>query len=186
MAGKRKGNKNETITRTFSNTGQIAVPDERVATPFPAEIAVSGFTKARVRDVDVVLRNFNHGFPDDIDVLLVAPDGRDALVMSDVGGSDGASNVTLTLDDEAVVELPAGDPLITGAFRPANEGNVDAFPAPAPLPSDNVALSVFDGGSPNGEWKLFVLDEGGGAGGNLAGGWTLEITARPKNKKNDQ
>jgi subtilisin-like proprotein convertase family protein len=181
-AGKRKGNKKKTITRTFSNTGQIAVPDESAATPFPAEIAVSGFTKAKVRDVNVVLRTFSHGFPDDVDVLLVAPNGRNALVMSDVGGSDVASNVTLTLDDEAVADLPAGGPLLTGAFRPANEGNADEFPAPSPLPSENVALSVFDGGSPNGEWKLFVLDEGGGEGGNLAGGWTLEITAQVKSK----
>ena len=44
---------------------------------------------------------------DDIDMLLVAPDGPSLIILSDVGGVNIANNVTITLDDAASNPLPA-------------------------------------------------------------------------------
>jgi hypothetical protein len=107
--------------------------------------------------------------------------------MSDVGENDsGDSDVvdlTLRLDDEAATPLPSTEVLADGTFRPFNrDAGSDAFPAPAPAASANVALSTFDGIDPNGQWQLFVVDNGNADTGSLTDGWSLEITAKAKSK----
>lgn len=168
------------VHKTFSNTGQIAIPGNGEATPYPTTIQVNGFKKGKIKDVNLTLRNFSHTFPDNVDVLLVAPNGRNALVMSDVGGNDNADNLTITLDDDAVSGLPLSSQLSSGSFQPTNDGGIDTLPAPAPLSSGNVALSVFNGANPNGQWQLFVRDDNPGDNGEIAGGWSLQITAKVK------
>src|SRR5262249_517789 len=37
----------------------------------------------------VTLRDLSHSWPDDLDILLVAPDGRKVMLMSDAGGGAG-------------------------------------------------------------------------------------------------
>jgi hypothetical protein len=109
--------------------------------------------------------------------------------MSDVGifeEPSPADNITLTLDDEAAAPLPIDTPLTSGNFRSRDAfGESDTivdFPIPAPAPSGSDALATFDGLDPNGEWRLFVLDDTGGDQGNLAEGWSLAITAKVKKK----
>jgi hypothetical protein len=94
-------------------------------------------------------------------MLLVGPSGQDALVMSDAGGSIDAVNVNLTLDDEAAIALPDTGPLVSGSFWPANYPGTagDGYPPPAPTPSGNVNLSIFDPTAPNGTWRLLVVDD---------------------------
>jgi hypothetical protein len=112
----------------------------------------------------------------------VAPDGRDALVMSDVGTSPAVVGLTVTLDDEAGGPLPSLDPLSSGTFQPTNIDPVDSFPLSAPTPSGNVALSICDGGNPTGNWQRFVVDDGNVGVGSLGAGWSLQITAKVKKK----
>jgi hypothetical protein len=38
-------------------------------------------------------------------------------------------------------------------------------------------LSVFNGESPNGTWRLYVVDDSAGDAGRIAGGYSLTITA---------
>ena len=168
------------VNKTFSNSGQIAIPGNGEATPYPSTIQVNGFKKGKIKDVNLTLRNFSHTFPDQVDVLLVDPSGRNALVMSDVGGNDNADNLTITLDDDAISALPLSSQLSSGSFQPTNDGGIDTLPAPAPLSSGNVALSVFNGANPNGQWQLFVRDDNPGDNGDIAGGWSLQITAKVK------
>ena len=76
-------------------------------------------------------------------------------------------DITITLDDEAAAPIPFFGPLVSGTFMPTNgtAGGADNFPAPAPTPlSLNSSLSVFNGTNPNGQWKLFVLDDVGFVG----------------------
>jgi subtilisin-like proprotein convertase family protein len=47
----------------------------------------------------------------------------------------------------------------------------------APTPSGNTALSQFNGANPNGTWQLFIRDDAQGESGQIARGWSLEITA---------
>jgi subtilisin-like proprotein convertase family protein len=173
----------KTVTRTFTNNGQIAIPGQGEATPYPVSLGVGGFKRAKIKDVNLTLNGYGHDFPDEVDILLVAPNGRNALVMSDVGGNADADNLTLTLDDEAGAGLPLASQLSSGRFRPTNDGAIESLPAPAPLSSGAVALSTFDGANPNGEWKLFIRDDDPGDNGEINGGWSLQITAKVKKKR---
>lgn len=181
LAGADKRHKN--VTRSFFNTGQIAIPGNGEATPYPAPIQVSGFKKGKLKDVEVVLRDFSHTIPDQVDILLVAPGGRNTLIMSDTGGNDRADNLTLTFDDQALSALPLTSQLVSGTFRPTNDNQIDNLPAPAPITGTTVALSVFNGINPNGQWQLFVRDDTNMDNGQIAGGWSLKITAKVKKKK---
>jgi hypothetical protein len=42
-----------------------------------------------------------------------------------------------------------------------------------------MSLSAFNHEDPNGEWKLYVVDDQGGTSGSIAGGWSLDITSVP-------
>ncbi len=155
-----------------SNTTSIVMTSSGAASPYPSTINV-GNRNTRIRDVNVTLNNLSHTVADEVEVLLVAPGGRRALIMSDVGGGP-ASNVTLTLDDEAAAPLPDAGPLVTGTFRPTDAKDASDPPAPAP-PAYPSALSTFDGKRPTGQWRLFVFDDAPGDSGQFQGGWTLRL-----------
>ena len=167
-----------TTTSAFSNPASISIPatgTSGIAAPYPSTIAVAGMT-GPVSKVVVKLTNFNHTFPDDVDILLVGPSGEKVVIMSDVGGGTDAVNVTLTLDDAAVSGLPDAGPLVSGTFRPTNIGAVDTFPAPAPPAPYAGVLSAFNGTTPNGTWSLFAVDAFSLDAGSLMGGWELTIS----------
>jgi subtilisin-like proprotein convertase family protein len=174
-------------THTFANPTPILIPDTpapapEAATPYPSTISVTGITET-VSKVTVTLKNFNHTFPDDVDVLLVGPGGQRLLLMSDAGGSPNQVNTTFTFDDEAAAGLPdsfpgTADRTDTGTYKPSNFGTGDTFPAPAPAGpyADPQLLSIFNGVNPNGTWSLYVVDDAGGDFGNINLGWELNIT----------
>jgi subtilisin-like proprotein convertase family protein len=191
-AGKRRGNRAKSVTKTFSSAVPIAMPasgaapSQGAADPYPSTIAVSGFTKAKVTDVNLTLRGFSHAFPADIDILLVAPGGRNAVVMDEVGrdaAGAAVTNITLILDDEATGPLTTNNRLVEGSFQPLAADVPSSLRFPAPAPSGQDELATFDGIAPNGEWQLFIFDDGQGDFGRLNGGWDLEITAKAKKTK---
>jgi hypothetical protein len=173
------------ITQNFSNTGLITIPGAGAtgnANPYPSVINVAGFANGVITDINLTLHDYSHTFPRDVDVLLVLTQlpGVNAIVMSDACG-DEAVNITLTLDDQAAASLPGNSACGSGTFLPTNSVIGDGFPAPAPIPSGNNLLGVFNNANPNGSWQLFVMDDGpvldDGDIGQFAGGWTLQITA---------
>src|SRR5262249_18511174 len=93
-------------TLTFSNNSPTQIVDNSPGNPSPSPIAVSGVGFAPAK-VTVELDNLSHTFPADVDMLLVGPTGANAIILSDVGGSNSINNVTLTLDDEAATSLPS-------------------------------------------------------------------------------
>ncbi|HUR77271.1 MAG TPA: Ig-like domain repeat protein [Acidimicrobiales bacterium] len=171
----------------FSNAATITLPDPNcadpdAATPYPSNVVVSGMT-GTVADVNLTLNGVSHTYQEDIDALVVGPTGQNLVFMSDAGnGLAAASNVTVTLDDEAASILPQtqwGGPNSSVTYRPQDYdpgGAVDTFPAPAPGPSTATALAAFDGTNPNGTWSLYLVDDACDAGGSIGGGWTLNIT----------
>jgi len=160
---------------TGANSFNIIVPDSGVANPYPSQIQVSGLT-GLITGVSVSLENFSHNFPDDVDILLVSPSGRKIVLMSDAGGNTPVSNKTITFTDSAANSLPDETALTTGIFRPANYGDADTFPSPAPQGStDGNSLSAFTGSNPNGTWSLYVVDDQGNNAGQIASGWSLDI-----------
>ena len=177
-------------TQTFSNPSNVKIPGSAftsgVAGPYPSDIIVSGFPAThRISRVQVTLTNVSHTFPDDLDVLLVGPEGHKFILMSDRGAGTDLVNATLIFDDAASSPLPAAT-ITPGTYRPANEDiteNPLPLPAPAgpyqfPAPDGAATLaSVFDGTAPNGTWSLYVRDDRSQDIGEIGGGWSITITA---------
>lgn len=162
-------------TTTFANTTPITIPESGPATAYPSTIAVAGL-EGLIGKVTVTLNNLSHAFPDDVDILLVGPEGQKLILMSDTGGGRSLSNVTLTFDDPAANSLPNAAQVVAGIFKPTDFETGDAFSAPAPAGPYEGLLSVFNSTDPNGTWSLYVLDDTVGDGGSIAGGWSLTIT----------
>lgn len=145
-------------------------------------IEVSGFDTLLI-DVDVTLFDLDF-FGDgtqDIDVLVVNPEGRSALILSDVGGFTSTANVNLTLDDQQPDQLPSNTALRSGVFQPTNIGSPDTLilgTGPFTPPS-GASLGIFNGSNPNGTWQIVVFDDSTNdvplAGSGINGGWALSI-----------
>ncbi len=160
---------------TAANTASITIGSMGTANPYPSSIQVAGLAGS-VTGVAVNLENFSHQFPDDVDVLLVAPNGRRIVLMSDAGGGVPAHNLSLTFTDSAASALPDGAPPDSGIYKPTNYDDADTFPAPAPQGAPSgTTLGAFYGSNPNGTWSLYVVDDEGLNAGSIASGWSLDI-----------
>jgi large repetitive protein len=182
-AKNRKRGKPKTITREFTSADvPLTIPQSGtvgLAAPFPSAVEVGGFRKGTVLDVNLVLVGITHDGPVDIDLALVAPGGRTAQVMSDVGGLATATNVTLTLDDQATNDIPFL--LESGTFRPTDRPGAGEEISDFDV-GGAVSLATFNGLDPNGTWSILVQDDQSGDVGSLSG-WRLVITAKVKTKK---
>lgn len=175
------------VGNNFTNPGTITIADNaggaEGATPYPSKIFVSGLS-GTISKVTLTLTNLNTPRTNDVDFLLVGPNGDNYVFMSDVGGAVATSGANITLDDAAGSQLPNSGALSTGTFRPTDFAADSAFPAPAPAgpynsaPTNGVATfnSVYGGDAPNGTWSLYVDDDAGGGGVSTIGSWTLTIT----------
>ena len=162
---------------TLSNTTPITIPASGsvgASTPYPAAITVNA--SQTVQNVSVTLRNLSHTFSDDLDIMLVGPNGQAVMLMSDAGGGSRLNGVTLTFDDGASALLQDSVVPVSGSYKPGNfVGSNDSFPAPAPS-SAGTSLSVYNGLSAAGDWLLYIYDDVSGDVGTLAGGWSLSLT----------
>jgi subtilisin-like proprotein convertase family protein len=156
-----------------TTTGLVMIGGSGAATPYPAEFNVSGLPGSITKAI-VTLRNFSHLVPDDVDILLVGPDGRRVVLMSDAGGSNEIGGVDLTFDDMAPSSLPDSGVIGGGVFRPTDHEPGDVFPAPAPAgPPTGNTLGAFYGGVPNGTWKLYIVGDGSTSFGTMAPTWEV-------------
>jgi uncharacterized repeat protein (TIGR01451 family) len=132
-----------------------------------------------VAKATVTLTNLSHGFPSDIDILLVSPTGQNSFLMAKCGGSYAINNVTLTFDDTVANNVTNGmfGPIVSGTYRPTSYAlATPPFPAAStPPPPYGVGLSAFNGNNPNGNWKLYVIDDMPGGAGVIANGWVLNL-----------
>lgn len=167
-------------TLTFSNTTSITIPPLGTAIPSPSTIAVSGIT-GPIQKVTVTLFGFTHTYPEDVGALLVGPGGQSTFLFDGAGLDLDAVNLTWTFDDAADEALPADGALSSGTFRPgSNFGGATVFSPPAPPPPGGgqypQTLSVFNGRSAVGDWKLYIEDFASPDEGRLSGGWSVTIT----------
>jgi Ca2+-binding RTX toxin-like protein/subtilisin-like proprotein convertase family protein len=172
------------LSVSAANTTNITIPNDGAATPYPAPITVSGVT-GNITNLTVTLTNVSHTFPNDIDILLVGPGGQTVLLMSDAGGNADLNNVTLTFDDSAAASLPDGSQITAGTYKPTDFNSGDTFNAPAPVGAYGTALSAFNGTDPNGTWNLYVVDDTSGDLGNIADGWSLNVTTASNTTNED-
>jgi hypothetical protein len=166
--------------------------DLGAAGPYPAELRVFGLP-GPVLHMRAAIGDGVHTDPQDMDVLLVAPGGEHAMLMSDACGTPDLELGQLAFDDDAAAYLPIGSGCESGLFKPTN-AQFDAMPPPAPpVPSGSIAysasLSAFEGTDPNGIWRLYVYDDGqsdpvtGGVG--IFDTWALQfhIKARCRGRR---
>lgn len=162
----------------------VAIPSSGTsgaASPYPATRTISGATGI-ISDVNVSIDGIWHQHPDDLDLLLVGPEGQKVILMSDACGSFEVAAYGWAWDDEAAAPMPDGtsDDLCNARFhRPTDYGSgdgADIWPAPAPAGPYSTSLSAFDGTDPNGEWRLFVNDDAAGDTGFFTNRFQLQIT----------
>ena len=157
----------------FANTNLIMIPDLNIGVPYPSVIAVSNVDGALAK-VTVTLSNLTHTWTEDLDALVVDPQGESVLFMSDAGG--GATlGQTLTFDDSAASGLPQSGALATGTYQPTVYSTNQVLPAPAPAGPYGLRLSAFNGGAANGAWSLFARDDVFKDSGWIANGWSLVL-----------
>jgi len=176
-------------TNTFFNTNAIVINDSASpptkASLYPATNIVSGVKGAYVTKVTVQIKGFAHVFPSDVDMVLVGPAGQNVVLMGNVGKLNqplAATNIDLTLDDDAATGLPLDTDLVSGTFQPTQR-NVFQFDFPAPAPANTnlmgTLLANFQNANPNGVWSLYVVDDTNPDSGVITGGWGLTITTAP-------
>lgn len=171
------------------------------AAPFPSVVSAAnvphleGRTGERVSNVTVTFNRFSHGYTADLGVVLESPNGQKNLLLRNSGGrvfpiDTEASDLTFSLDSAASQDLPFSRQILAGSFKPADYGSGDLIPGASPTgpyatsltvlrgPAAGTAATESDiiGSNPNGDWKLYVVDNAPGESGISAGGWTLEIT----------
>jgi hypothetical protein len=205
ITGANAGSQNTAVLRIndtankYRNTTPIqfeigSSPSEAPDTnPYPSTITVTD-GPAQVGGVRVTFYDLWHVFPDNVDVLLVGPQGQEFVVMADAGGPtsiDPLTPVTLTFQDAQPAVLPDNGPLVTGKFEPTTwESPVSNFAPPAPAGPYNEPGSTVGGSGPqtffgtfgltnaNGAWNLYARDDAGmlvAITGEMAGGWGLEF-----------
>ena len=169
---------NITITPNlaFSSSGSLALgpgsPVPPPSNPYPWPITVPNSVVGLVSGVQVALQGVTMGNADDLDVLLVAPDGKTSCVlMANVGGANAAENLDLEFSEIPVngvspSSLPTSSALSSGVFLPDNNATSLVFsnaspPAPT-TPANPQNLNVFaqQQVTPSGTWNLYVMDTG--------------------------
>jgi len=164
-----------TASAVFSNTAPITILDNTNAAPYPSSISVTGLV-GTVSKVIVTVTNLYHPSPDDIDMLLGGPTGASTMLMSDAGGGNFITNVTLTFDDAAASSLPDASLISSSTNKPTNYLVADVMPAPAPASPWGPSLASFNGTDPNGSWSLYIVDDLSIFSGAITRGWSLAIT----------
>ncbi len=160
-----------------TETGQLGdpvVPDEDGET---STLTVAGPAHARVVDVGVRIE-LTHPSIDDLDFVLVAPDGRAATLVSDVGGLTSVDGqLTIGTFGMGLDRAPFADGSINpagGSGAPTDfdttAGDDDAFPRAAPAFLNHLA-----GNDVSGAWTLHAYDDTTGNVGSVSR-WRLQIS----------
>ncbi|MFZ1369591.1 MAG: choice-of-anchor J domain-containing protein [Ferruginibacter sp.] len=170
-----------TGVQTFSNPAPITINTSGPATPYPSNLVVAGLpvTGASVRSVTIT--GLNHSWSSDVDILLQSPSGQNVVLVSDIGSSGDYINRIYTFDDAAATTMPStSPPPASGTYRPTNIGAADTWIAPGPgaINQATPTLATFTGDY-NGTWKLFVVDDLGGDGGSITGGYSITFVTPP-------
>lgn len=159
-------------SKSVLRTGRVVIPSFGNAIPYATTNSVSGVL-GTVSHVSVTISNLAHAALADVDVLLVSPQGRKVILLSDVTSS-AVTNLTLTFEDEGAA-FPQSGSVVSGRYRPTNNSLGDVFPSPVPSGPYETSLSALIGSDPNGPWRLFVRDHVSADAGSIESGWRLDI-----------
>jgi subtilisin-like proprotein convertase family protein len=171
-------------TRTFVNAEGFGPTDNGgtigPANTYPGTVSVSGVA-GTVTKVTLTTIEFNAN--EDLDMALVGPNGARVMLMSDAC-SAGASRQTWTFDDAAPVFVSSGSCPFgqTISVRPTSYGDPDDDDLSVkggPTGPFGNSLAAFNGISPNGDWKLFLIDDTDGSVGFFLAAFALHLEVQP-------
>jgi len=148
---------------TVSSTGVAYGPtgvyiySSSTGSPYPATINISNTLKYTECDMSVVLGGCDITTPSSLRVLLTSPNGKSILLMSDLSViANSGANVYLTFLDQGGA---FSDTLTSGTYAPTGTTSY-AMPYPAPAGPYVTSLSELTTGDINGDWKLYVEQQG--------------------------
>ncbi|NQV25160.1 MAG: proprotein convertase P-domain-containing protein [Rhodopirellula sp.] len=141
-----------TTTSTFSATG-LPVPIVDHGQTY-STISVSGL-EGTITDVNVTV-TLTHPVDKQLNIAIYSPLNTITILAQFVGG-EGDNFTNTVFDDEAATTVASGTAPFTGSFKPLYD------------------LGRFDGGSPNGDWKLRLDDIASGDVGTLLS-WSIQIS----------
>lgn len=168
---------------TFTNSGGLNFVDNGVRTQMMQVYGLHGLVTA----VSIGLDGLTHTFADDLDMLLLGPDGvRNLLFLSDSRGTDEFAGVNVDFSDSGAANLADGSiaaPIAAGTYlsttyddteTAANFGlsDVDIQYAGSGFASFGSAFAGADG---NGAWELLVRDDDFADTGSLTS-WSITIS----------
>ena len=179
------------------NTAPIDIPLGSGSGPNLSSLVAVDDEPGFITDVNVRVTGISHTFPDDLDLILVPPNGQAIMLASDVGSavhsrvataskqSYPANGITLGFDDSSPFSLRDTMPLVSGIYKPTNiaspsgpNGSDNDGGNPAPTGPFASTLNSQQGFGANGDWRLFVFDDGSTSKdtvGKVFGGWGLDI-----------
>jgi subtilisin-like proprotein convertase family protein len=162
---------------TFANLNSISVPANALAAP--STNLVSGIV-GTISEVQVSVYDITHTVANNVNLLLVSPQGKTVLLMQHAGGSSAFNGTTVVFADSATSSLTSSQ-INSGIYKPTQLGSPVTFPSPAPQPPYASALSAFkglNGTNANGAWVLYTYGDALGKGA-IVNGWQLSIRTTP-------
>jgi subtilisin-like proprotein convertase family protein len=153
------------------------IPDSGSSGTAELSKTIGGFSRT-ISDVDVILNDVEHTYPEDLDIVAQSPAGTKVTLASDICSDTTLQDTSLAFDDEAASPPPYETECTTPArFKPTDyDTPVAAFPNGVTGPFAS-ALSAFDGQSANGMWKLYFYDKANGDYGYIKS-FDLAVTMR--------
>ena len=173
----------EATVAIFTNPALITINDSAspptVASPYPSTITVSGMPDS-MSNLRVTIFGLTHTFPDDIDIVLVGPQGQRSILMSDAGGG---GDVTLLgpigFEQAAVNTIPDSTTLTPGLLShsttPIRQTIVFRLPAQRSV-SPIRQTSAFSTGqiqTASGAFTSLMMQIRTAVSSRRVGGWTL-------------
>lgn len=158
---------NETDIALGSTAGPGSVYPSKIEVAAPAGSTVNFLSV----DVDIV-----HERLDDVDLMLVGPTGKSAMLVSDVGG-DNAYDGVLRVSAAYFGDSRFPDATTASFGSPTDwdttPGDADAFPAPAPATA-SPDFDDLEGTPATGTWSLYAVDDTNGAVGTIRD-WSIGL-----------
>lgn len=151
----------------------LVLDDSGPANIYPSTLNVTGYS-GRITDISVRLDGLSHTYSSDIRALLVSPSGEQIQLINKTGGGGNISNLSLTFNESGNAFPSNLSSSGSGTYLPDTKAASTDLNSPAPPRPYLTKLSNLYGKSPNGDWKLYLLDDAPQDSGSLQS-WALFI-----------